>query len=80
MSDAKDKKDYRKDIPFSEIMDSVMDKISKREKYGIKKYGRNSYKKLDMFEEMEQELLDVMVYAYLEILKLRELADKKRNI
>jgi hypothetical protein len=57
-------------------LESIILKAKNREKQGIKEYGIDSYKNLDLFNEIEEELLDVIVYAYLEICKLYELKRK----
>jgi len=62
--------------------DNVFLKAIKRMHFGEKKYGKFEPKtdKKDMWDEMEEELLDVINYAYFQILKNRELKKKNTKI
>lgn len=70
-----DKNDARSLTPF----DSVLRMAIERQKDGVSRYGRESFRQKDMHNEMVEELIDVMVYAYLEILKVWEMKNKKAS-
>lgn len=40
----------------------------------------NAYEKVDLYDEIIQELADVSNYAFLEYVKVRELAEKKKRL
>tara|TARA_B100001964_G_C14237440_1_gene603193 strand:+ start:993 stop:1226 length:234 start_codon:yes stop_codon:yes gene_type:complete len=52
----------------------------RREKIGKREYGLESYHKLNLYDELIEELLDVIVYSYLEILKIMKLREKKLEL
>ena len=71
--------DWRDSHPFEEIA-----RLARaRQEDGRSRYGAASYEEKDMYDNIVEELLDVMVYAYLEVLKIwklkeaREAANKK---
>ena len=56
-------------------MDDIFKKCLKRQKKGLVEYGEFDPENDTrcMYTEMEEELLDVINYAYFQILKLRKL-------
>jgi dCMP deaminase len=66
-------RDYRSEKTFEDVLRMALE----RQADGVRRYGRDSYKAKDMHDEMTEELMDVMVYAYLEILKVAEMRDRK---
>jgi hypothetical protein len=62
----------RDSVPFWEIMDKALS----RQERGVSEYGDGSYQRLDLMDEIEEELLDQIVYSYLQILKNRGLKHK----
>ena len=56
-------------------MDDIFEQCKKRQQEGLVQYGEFDPELDDrcMYTEMEEELLDVINYAYFEILKLRKL-------
>ena len=71
-----DDEDARTVMPFEQVLTTAL----ARQRDGISRYGRDSYRDKDMHNELVEELMDVMVYAYLEILKMWELQKKKKEI
>jgi|TARA_R100001530_G_C4302545_1_gene150890 hypothetical protein len=66
----------KKDIRDSISLESIINKAVSREQTGIKEYGKSSYQDLNLFEEIEEELLDQIVYSYLQILKIRMMKER----
>lgn len=59
-------------VPFWDIFNLALT----RQRRGVKEYGESSFMDLDLFEEAEQELLDNIVYSYLQIVKMRTIKKK----
>jgi hypothetical protein len=62
-------------------MEKEIEKIFKicqeRREKGRKKYGDDSFKDKNMYQEMKEELYDVINYAMFEIIKISELEQKR---
>tara|TARA_R100001082_G_scaffold15827_1_gene8049 strand:- start:252 stop:449 length:198 start_codon:yes stop_codon:yes gene_type:complete len=60
-------------------MDDIFEQCKKRQQEGLVQYGEFDSELDDrcMYTEMEEELLDVINYAYFEILKIRQLKINK---
>jgi len=48
-----------------------------RREQGRKKYGNDSFKDKNMYQEIREELYDVINYALFEIIKISELEQKR---
>ena len=64
------------DIRDEVSLTDVIRKACTREQVGKQEYGSESYHDLNLFDEIEEELLDQIVYSYLQILKIRLLKRK----
>tara|TARA_Y100001951_G_C11282623_1_gene266431 strand:- start:479 stop:676 length:198 start_codon:yes stop_codon:yes gene_type:complete len=60
-------------------MDDIFEQCKKRQQEGLVQYGEFDPENDNrcMYTEMEEELLDVINYAYFEILKIRQLKINK---
>lgn len=65
----------RNAVPFWDIFNKALS----RQCRGIVEYGESSFMDLKLWDEIEEELLDVIVYSYLQIVKIRILKDKANN-
>ena len=48
----------------------------KRLEMGMKRYGKNNWKKIDALSELEEELLDIRNYALFTYIKVKKMGRK----
>ena len=51
-----------------------------RRDIGREKYGDNNYIEKNMYQELREELYDIINYALFEIIKINSLEDKKEKL
>lgn len=67
---------YRDKHPIREFLPALEERLE----MGKANYGEDSYKDKDVIQDAIEELLDLMNYAYLEILKLMELRERLEEV
>jgi len=65
---------------MEEQIQEIFKACKNRLKVGKKKYGDNSYRGKNMYEEIRQELYDTINYALLEIIKINRLEEKSTHL
>ena len=60
----------------------VFKKAIARQKQGLKVYGefKPETDKRDLFNEIEEELLDVINYSYFQIMKVRKIKERSKSL
>ena len=63
-------------------MIDIFNKAIARQKQGLKVYGKFKPEtdKRDLFNEIKEELLDVINYSYFQIMKVRKIKERSKSL